>query len=59
MQNEAMPSRYPESRKSGLIVIPALSKGEASGTMRVRGPADLVAWVQSLTPARGHIQSLT
>jgi hypothetical protein len=48
--------RYPEARKRGLIVIPALSEGEASGTMRVRGPAELVAWAGSLTPAqRGAI----
>lgn len=48
--------RYPEARKRGLIVIPALSEGEASGTMRVRGPAEIVAWAQSLTPAqRGAI----
>jgi hypothetical protein len=42
--------RYPEARKRGLIVIPRLPEGEASGTMRVRGPADLVQWAGSLTP---------
>lgn len=49
-------SKYAPERLRGLLPMPRLGDGECTEALRVRGPADVLAWALTLSPAeRGAI----